>query len=87
MFPLPYAGDSFTYHDNMMFTTVDRDNDYLDDNCAVYSDGGWWYNGCHYCQLNGQYGPGLYNEIIYWQYFPMSEINYLTYADMKVKPE
>ena len=89
MFLLPYAGDSFTYHDNMMFTTVDRDNDYYGGNCAVSYYGGWWHDACHLCKLNGKYGPGFVHrtEALYWHYFPMSEISYFTYADMKVKPE
>ena len=89
MFPLPYTGDAFTNHDDMMFTTVDRDNDSSGGNCAVTNDGGWWYKHCHQCRLSGQYGPGFDHgsEAIYWYQFPMTEINYFTYADMKVKPE
>ena len=45
------------YHNGMMFTTRDRDNDiatYI--NCA--SDrhrGGWWYHACAHINLNGNY--------------------------------
>ena len=72
-----------------MFTTVDRDNDLEDGNCASKNIGGWWYLECQECRLNGQYGPGFEHvfEAIRWRYFPMEEMNYFTYADMKVKPE
>ena len=45
-----------SFHNGMMFTTRDRDNDLSGGNCA--SDrcrGGWWYNGCAKINLNGNY--------------------------------
>jgi len=52
------GSDAFSYHDRMMFTTYDRDNDPWinsshSDNCAVLNGGGFWYNACSYCRVNG----------------------------------
>ncbi|XP_062135327.1 fibrinogen-like protein 1 isoform X3 [Drosophila sulfurigaster albostrigata] len=52
-------GDAMRYHETMKFTTIDRDNDTDDSNCAVDYKSGWWYNACSYCNLNAQYGPDL----------------------------
>ncbi|KAH8246380.1 hypothetical protein KR038_007479, partial [Drosophila bunnanda] len=43
------AGDSFTYHEGMQFSTKDRDNDHHETiHCAQHFTGAWWYR---YCQL------------------------------------
>ena len=54
------AGDALSYQDGMMFTTYDRDNDpwrsrkrWYKNNCAVWARGGFWYNKCAWCVVNG----------------------------------
>ncbi|NXP18240.1 FGL1L protein, partial [Scytalopus superciliaris] len=39
-------------HDNMMFSTKDRDLDTSSENCAASSGGGWWYSSCYSARLN-----------------------------------
>jgi len=52
------AGDAFSYTNNMMFTTYDRDNDpwtnsVYRNNCAVLNGGGFWYKACSHACVNG----------------------------------
>jgi len=55
------AGDTLDYHNGMMFTTYDRDNDLrTDDNCAVREGGGFWHKRCSWCSVNGVRDPGNY---------------------------
>ncbi|XP_063448146.1 ryncolin-1-like [Mytilus trossulus] len=53
------AGDSLIYHNGIMFSTYDRDNDIAFKNCAVAYGGAWWYNRCHHSSLNGEYLSGI----------------------------
>jgi len=54
--------DALGYHNGMMFTTYDRDNDpYIsssNNNCAVRNGWGLWYNACSYCSVNNVRGRG-----------------------------
>ncbi|XP_065418695.1 fibrinogen-like protein 1-like protein [Chrysemys picta bellii] len=71
-----YSGDSEDYlttyhsglggiHDNMKFSTTDKDQDQASGNCAS-SYGGWWYDKCQNVLLNGK-------GYIYWAGFCKSE--------------
>ena len=52
--------DFLNYHNGMMFTTSDRDNDKHNGfNCGTSFGGvGWWYNACQSCNLNREYPKG-----------------------------
>ena len=63
------AGDSMNRHNNLAFTTKDRDNDKHSINCAI-DHGAWWYDNCHDSDLNGKYlGNMVAWTGINWYYF------------------
>ncbi|XP_067393767.1 fibrinogen-like protein 1-like protein [Emydura macquarii macquarii] len=49
-------------HDNVKFTTTDKDQDRYGYNCADSFYGGWWYDNCRNVQLTGK-------KYIYWAGF------------------
>ncbi|KAG2469918.1 angiopoietin-related protein 2b [Polypterus senegalus] len=68
------AGDSLTWHNGKQFTTLDRDHDVYNGNCAHYQKGGWWYNACAHSNLNGVWYRGghyrsRYQDGVYWAEF------------------
>ncbi|NWR38678.1 FGL1L protein, partial [Tachuris rubrigastra] len=46
------ASGSITAHDNMKFSTKDRDEDTFSGDCASVYGGGWWYSACYSVRLN-----------------------------------
>ena len=80
------AGDSLTYHNNMAFTTKDRDNDKGSGiNCAVGQTGAWWYDFCHNSNLNGKYlGDKSDSKGANWYRFRSSVS--LKFTEMKLRP-
>ena len=81
------AGDSLTaWHNNMPFTTKDRDNDPDGSrNCAVRFTGAWWYRNCHSSNLNGQYlGDKSDTRGARWNNFRVALS--LKFTEMKLRP-
>ena len=83
------AGDSLTTrHNNMAFSTKDRDNDrWSGNNCAVQYTGAWWYSDCYYSNLNGKYlgyvkGNG---KGVNWWHFKQYYLS-LKFTEMKLRP-
>lgn len=60
------AGDALAFSNGMKFTTNDQDNDLESRNCAMLYVGAWWYNVCHFANLNGQYGNTEYAKGPVW---------------------
>ena len=79
------AGDALAYHNNMAFTTKDRDNDKWRNNCAVLRSGAWWYKGCQESNLNGPYlGDKQGESVAGWDQFRPSLS--LKFTEMKLRP-
>ena len=80
------AGNSLGYHNNMAFTTKDRDYDSDSLNCAVSYTGAWWYKSCHNSNLNGQYlGNKDDTKGANWYYYKTNYIS-LKFTEMKLRP-
>ena len=79
------AGDSLAAHNNMAFTTKDRDNDSWGGKCAVEYTGAWWYKHCHSSNLSGKYlGNKNDNRGARWSGFRSSLS--LKFTEMKLRP-
>uniref|UniRef100_A0A8C5U2Q8 Fibrinogen C-terminal domain-containing protein n=1 Tax=Malurus cyaneus samueli TaxID=2593467 RepID=A0A8C5U2Q8_9PASS len=82
------AGDSLSYHRDMPFSTTDQDNDMSSFNCATEYKGAWWYNDCHYSNLNGIYWMGMhrsYADGINWKTGKEYHYSYKR-TEMKFRP-
>ncbi|KAL9988960.1 hypothetical protein ACROYT_G003458 [Oculina patagonica] len=82
------AGDSLGYHRGFAFTTKDRDNDgNSSGNCASHKKGAWWYNYCHYSNLNGLYLNGkVSSQGMVWYHWKSSHYS-LKRSEMKIRPK
>ncbi|XP_077983174.1 microfibril-associated glycoprotein 4-like [Glandiceps talaboti] len=84
------AGDSLSGHQEMQFTTRDMDNDRRSTiNCATLCTGAWWYNNCHYANLNGQYlgteSTAEYATGVVWSEWK-GFVYSLKHTEMKIRP-
>ena len=68
--------DWLAYHNGMYFSTVDRDNDVWASSCAASHQGAWWYNSCHWSNLNAKYNT----RHIVWH------TTVLKFVEMKIRP-
>ena len=82
------AGDSLSYHCGSPFTTKDQDNDSWSSNCAVRYKGAWWYDSCHYSNLNGLYHHGKHSSSadgVNWYHWKRQNYS-AKRAEMKIRP-
>lgn len=66
-----------SYHNDMKFSTYDRDNDKSGGNCCLSHDGGgWWWNSCYLLNPNGIYGKETKGGVSYYdgRVFPIKNM-------------
>ena len=75
------AHDFMVHHNNMYFSTKDKDNDVWGINCAVAFFGGWWWGHCRNTNPNGLHSysntsqrPSAIIVLTLWVYYPNYEI-------------
>lgn len=68
-------------HNGAKFSTTDQDNDNWSGDCAKLYKGGWWYNACHSCALNGGYNNTASSQGINWNDYTYS----LKFTEMKIR--
>lgn len=78
------AGDSLAYHNGMMFSTKDRDNDLYSASCALTCHGCWWYKDCHESNLNGLFGETSYGIGVNWKRWLGYNVS-MKKTEMKIK--
>uniref|UniRef100_A0A2C9MA12 Fibrinogen C-terminal domain-containing protein n=1 Tax=Biomphalaria glabrata TaxID=6526 RepID=A0A2C9MA12_BIOGL len=77
--------DSLSHHNNMFFSTFDRDNDKKSvGNCAEMYSGAWWYNACHYSNLNGEWESTSYGVGLNWSPLTGHDSS-VSFSEMKIK--
>ncbi|XP_065433126.1 ryncolin-1-like isoform X11 [Chrysemys picta bellii] len=82
-------GDSLSGHNNLRFSTHDKDHDTFGGSCAILYKGSWWYGQCHSSNLNGLYLKGehtSYANGINWSTGKGYHYSY-KYVDMKIRPQ
>nr|AST11586.1 ficolin [Macrobrachium nipponense] len=80
------AGDAFKYHDNMLFSTPDRDNDKSSLHCAAKYSSGFWFNDCYKASpTNPLLSKQKTVKGIIWETFH-SDYTTLQSVTFKVKP-
>ena len=83
------SGDSLSWHRGMPFTTKDQDNDNQGEyNCAIKFKGAWWYEHCHYSNLNGLYLRGNHSSFadgVNWHHWKGYYYS-LKKTEMKIRP-
>ena len=74
--------DSMSWHNEMQFTTTDRDNDAQTINCASsFGGGGWWYKNCLTSLLTGSHSSGML------RWLTRGANTYHPFAEMRLRPK
>ncbi|CAH1787648.1 unnamed protein product [Owenia fusiformis] len=90
------AGDAINhYHDDIGFSTADKDNDNWYGNCGKRDKAGWWFRDCSYASPNGRYhdleDPRGYHQTsfedgIIWYHWKPDYTYSLKRIEIKMRP-
>ncbi|XP_059175195.1 fibrinogen-like protein 1 [Physella acuta] len=78
------ATDNLDTHNQMAFSTLDRDNDRSSQHCAEDYKGGWWYRDCHRVNVNGMWASKVIHKGIIWHGIT-GFTNSLEFVEMKLR--
>ncbi|XP_059164081.1 fibrinogen-like protein A [Physella acuta] len=70
---------------NRWFATYDRAYDSSGIYCATWLQGGWWYSGCGYTNLNGVWSNREFMKGLIWYYITQDK-NRINTSEMKIRP-
>lgn len=76
------VGDSLSYHSGSSFSTKDRERFH----CNSDFKGGWWYNLCHYANLNGLYKQTSLANGVNWLHWRGHRYSLKT-TEMKIRKQ
>ena len=78
--------DALFFHNNLRFSTHDRDNDLSSSgNCATNYKGGWWFRQCLRSNLNGPHDGSSDQFKVTWH--DDSNFAYFPNEEMKIRPK
>ena len=78
------AGDQMAYHNGAKFSTYDQDQDnHPSGSCAFNHKGGFWYNSCHWVNINGPYDE--FKEFHEHNSIVWGRVNRLRFSEIKVR--
>ncbi|KAK0060315.1 BpsFReDn18 [Biomphalaria pfeifferi] len=79
------TNDDLRTHDNMSFSTPDRDNDNNPEYfCAQRYESGWWFNKCLKVNLNGHFDTTMTGKHVIW-YAVTGYTKSVTSVEMKIR--
>ncbi|XP_059139805.1 angiopoietin-related protein 7-like [Physella acuta] len=81
------ASDQFHHHNDMKFTTKDKDNDEESKhNCSDERKGGWWYKACQWVNVNALWRSEGEFTGVYWETVTPNEGS-LDTIEIKIRAE
>ena len=83
-------GDALDSHNNLPFSTPDKDNDkHENSNCALERRGAWWHNSCFQANLNSIHPDvakdSMTRKTMSWRPWNQGNFSGIVYSEMKIR--